>query len=548
MTMLLGGEPTTLTSVPRHWHGPLPSLSPIRQLPTRGGWAPVPAPLLHGGHPDLGVLIWVWLRLEFQDRSGQTNYQTMAAELGLDHLSNRVSANKISLAVQPLLGSWIIRKKLDSNTFTYRAVNIAPNDRYAVIRRGDLGMLTLQGAKKAKVSDIANFGRWQLECGRLGWTAEPTRLIADRWNVTHPTIRQSRDRLAALGLLEVVHRPGPPRLSDLIWLKELYNPHWAVPDAPIEVVDDPSPEAVSGWKDFDDSTAGEADPVGRFSVTGPEETLEDFRGLGRKDSGDSVGRISVTPIRNLTESLSDDLSELGGTSVPTLTSLPREMVDAPPPASSSEEHITGVEPADHRHTAARLIGRHRVLATAKPHFRTAMVKRLTAALEQGLAPGHADRALALVAEEAAFDAECLLLRRALQQAWTDQRVGMCADCGDLDRHSPGCSQFDFSWNVQAAPASDETPSDSRLSSAPADPLMLLLRRPVGDPDAMCDDTEILDWMTVQLARQIVDASDPEARLRTVWTRWRTNLRSSQRELLDRANEHVRYALNLRRVS
>ena len=451
MTMLLGGEPTGLASVPRHWRGPLPSLSPIRQLPTRGGYAQVPSALLHGGYPDLGVLTWVWLRLEFQDRSGQTNYQTMAVGLGLDHLSARVAANKFSLAVQPLLGSWIIRTKLDSNTFTYRAVNTAPNDRYAVIRRGDLGMLTLPGAKKAKVSDIANFGRWQLECGRLGWTAEPTRLIAKRWEVTHPTIRQSRDRLAALGLLEVESRPGATRLSDLIWLKELYNPHWAVPNAPIEVVDDPSPEAVSTWKDFDDSGVGETVPLGRFSVTGPAETLEDFRGLGRKDSDDSVGRIPVTPIRNLTESLSDDLSELGGTSVPTLTSLPRELVDAPPPASSSEEHITGVEPADHRHTAARLIGRHRVLAAAKPHFRTAMVKRLTAALEQGLAPGHADRALVLVAEEGAFDAECLLLQRALQQAWIDQRVGMCADCGDRDRHSPGCSQFDFSWDDCTTP-------------------------------------------------------------------------------------------------
>lgn len=69
MTMLLGGEPTGLASVPRHWRGPLPSLSPIRQLPTRGGYAQVPSALLHGGYPDLGVLIWVWLRLEFQGSS-----------------------------------------------------------------------------------------------------------------------------------------------------------------------------------------------------------------------------------------------------------------------------------------------------------------------------------------------------------------------------------------------------------------------------------------------------------------------------------------------
>ena len=146
-----------------------------------------------------------------------------------------------------------------------------------------------------------------------------------------------------------------------------------------------------------------------------------------------------------------------------------------------------------------------------------MVKRLTAALERGLAPGHADRALALVAEEGAFDAECLLLQRALQQAWTDQRVGMCADCGDLGRHSPGCSQFDFSWNAQASAAGDETPSARRVQGAPADPLSLLLQRPVGDPDALRDDAEIVDWMIVQLARQIADAPDRSAALRAVWT-------------------------------
>ena len=116
---------------------------------------------------------------------------------------------------------------------------------------------------------------------------------------------------------------------------------------------------------------------------------------------------------------------------------------------------------DHRHTAARLIGHHRVLAAAKPHFRTAMIKRLTAALEQGLAPGHADRALALVAEDSLLDAECLIVKQALQQAWIAQRVGMCADCGDRDRHSPGCPQFDFSWDDTAAGGDEPAQAASR---------------------------------------------------------------------------------------
>ena len=55
-------------------------------------------------------------------------------------------------------------------------------------------------------------------------------------------------------------------------------------------------------------------------------------------------------------------------------------------------------------------------------------------------------------------------------------------------------------------------------------------------------------MIVQLARQIAGAPDREATLRAVWARWRSKLKPAQRELLDHANEHVRYALDLRRVS
>jgi hypothetical protein len=208
--------------------------------------------------------------------------------------------------------------------------------------------------------------------------------------------------------------------------------------------------------------------------------------------------------------------------------------------------------ADHQQTAALLISRRPVLAAAKPHFRKAMVKRLAAALEQGLAPGHADRALSLVVEEGAFDAECMLLRRALQQAWTDQRVGMCADCGNLNRHAPGCSQFDFSWDDRTATEGhrNDAPTFSNRSLVDApDPIALLLQRPItDDPDQLSGDAEIVEWMTVQLAQQIAEASDREAMLRTVWARWRSKLKPAQRQLLDLANEHVHYALDLRRVS
>ena len=211
--------------------------------------------------------------------------------------------------------------------------------------------------------------------------------------------------------------------------------------------------------------------------------------------------------------------------------------------------MSGEREHAHRRTAARLIGHHRVLAAAKPHFRAAMIKRLTAAFEQGLAPGHADRALALIVEDSLLDAECLILKQALQPAWIAQRVGMCADCGDRNRHSPGCPQFDFSWDDTAAGGDERAQTASPIEGTVADPIALLLQRPVtDDPDSLHDDAEIVDWMTVQLARQIVDSPNRHAKLEAVWIRWRAKLPPNQRDLLDRAGEHVRYALALRRVS
>ena len=141
-------------------------------------------------------------------------------------------------------------------------------------------------AQNAEAVALAALRYLDLPVAELEGPAREVKLLSDH-----------RRDLARLGLLEVESRPGAARLSDLIWLKELYNPHWAVPNEPIEVVDDLSPEAVSSWKDFDDSGVGEAVPLGRFSVTGPEETLEGFRGLGRKDSGESYKEIDRLSIR-----------------------------------------------------------------------------------------------------------------------------------------------------------------------------------------------------------------------------------------------------------
>ncbi|HEY5784309.1 MAG TPA: hypothetical protein VIT65_06000 [Microlunatus sp.] len=554
MTLLIGGENTALAGVPKHWRGPLPDPFVTRMLKPKGSfYKKIPMSLLDGAAPDLGVMVWALLRLSFDGQANVGSYRMFAQCLNLDHLSDTAVDKRFGAALKPLLGTWINRKRLPDNSYRYEAAvpAAAASDRYAILRPSDVDLLAVtppKGLESIEVSDLVDFCRWQLECGRRGWTVDPLRNIADRWKVTHPTMARSRDRLAKLGLLKVVPRTGG-RFSDLIWLEELYNPHWQVPS----IIDEETDQDHAGHCLGDGTDAADLWKVnGRFLGKSATGSLENGAAFGRKTNGRSDGSSTAGPIQGIpTEYSTEDPTELGGTSVPTLTLLPRELADAPPPASSSEEHITGDRSADHRHTAARLIGRHRVLAAAKPHFRTAMLRRLTAALEQGLAPGHADRALVLVTEEGAFDAECLLLKQALQQAWIAQRVGMCADCGDRGRHSPGCSQFDFSWDVGIAAGGhrDNAPESSSPGLvAASDPIGLLLQRPVGDPDALRDDAEIVDWMIVQLARQIAGAPDREATLRTVWTWWRAKLHPDHRPLLDHANEHVRYALDQRRAS
>ena len=92
---------------------------------------------------------------------------------------------------------------------------------------------------------------------------------------------------------------------------------------------------------------------------------------------------------------------------------------------------------------------------------------------------------------------------------------------------------------RSAPVSTmETSAEPDVS----DPLATILARPVCDPDQVHGDTEVVEWMVVQLAHQIAAASDREATLRRVWLSWRARLPPGQRELADQAHEYVRYVL------
>ena len=550
MTLLAPREDAR-TGRSKHWRGPLPNRSNRMLQPKGGFYKKIPMSLLRGAAPDLGVMVWALLRISFDGQAKVASYRLFARCLNLDHLTDTAVEKRFGAALKPLLGTWIIRKRLPDNSYLYEArlPPEAASDRYAILRPSDIDLLDVpppRGIDRIDASDLAAFCRWQLECGRRGWTVDTLRNIAERWGVTHPTMAKSRDRLATLGLLKVVPRPGG-RFSDLIWLEEVYDPHWQVD----EVIQLHSTHETMAVDDAD--YPGEVWKVdGRLlgkqragcSVSQPP--------VGWKEDGRSGGKPVAVPIQGIpTEYLTEDPTDLGVTSVTPLKSATCELSDAPPAASSSEKRVVYEGTADHRHIAARLVRQHRVLAAAKPHFRTAMIKRLTSAFELGLAPGHVDRALALVAEDAILDAECLIVKQALQQAWVAQRVGMCADCGDRDRHSPGCPQFDFSWADEAtAPAiNGHRPAVRNPGTVAADPLAMLLHRPVTDsPDDLDDDAEVVEWMTVRLAQQIAAATDREATLRAVWARWRSALPPGRRDLLDHANEHVRYALNLRRVS
>lgn len=534
MTTTVRGRKTGVTAVPAYWRGPLPDLAVVRTLPDHRddrdgkrklrGYARVPMSLLHGGYQDLAVLIWAQLRLWFDGQSRNATYAGLAAALGQDLAALTTVEHRFGAAIKPLLGSWIHRIRVGPNLFAYQAVLPDKDERFALIRRADLRLLktTRDARNRVKPADIVDFARWQLECGRRGWTVETPPAIARRWKVTPATIRASRRRLETLGLLKVTRRVGQSQLSDIVWLQELYDPHWEVPSVEAEDQPERRGDRAKNPQSTSDSSEKKAAVAEEQNQQSPEQ---------KPDSP------------YLSESLADDLSDLGGTSVPPLGLVTREVRDAPPPASRGRDGIKTRDGGEAQQISVRLVRRHPVFARARPHFRAAVISRLAAALEAGLAPGLADRALARVAEEGVFDAECLLLARALQQARADQLAGMCGNCGgDQSHHRRGCAEFSGHWDHRPWPLPDE-PAPPPVE----DPLTILLQRPVPDLDPEEDATTI-EWLIVHFARQLVEVSDREARLRAIVLGLRTKARPGQRELIDQAAEHVRYALNRSQAS
>lgn len=208
-------SPTAVAVIASHWRGPLPDVSIRRRLEIKrssseveDAYAEVPASLVHGGYQGLGILIWAQLKLWFDDRGGETTYYELAEAPGVDSASPSVVNARLSIALEPMLGAWIERRP----------------ERRSMIRRWDLALLPSSVAARTQVkpADVAVFARWQQERGQRGWTAEPTKAIAECWPVTPATIRASRKRLEMLGRLQVVARDN--RLSELTWLRELYDP------------------------------------------------------------------------------------------------------------------------------------------------------------------------------------------------------------------------------------------------------------------------------------------------------------------------------------
>ena len=73
------------SGLPQRWRGDLPDPTVRRTLARVGDWVSVPAPLLCGGFPDLGVLVWALLRLSFGRKVGRASYSEFADRLGLQH-------------------------------------------------------------------------------------------------------------------------------------------------------------------------------------------------------------------------------------------------------------------------------------------------------------------------------------------------------------------------------------------------------------------------------------------------------------------------------
>ena len=296
----------------------------------------------------------------------------------MEQLSDTAMHKRFRAAVGPLLGTWIIRKRRPNNDCTYLAVipDGRDKERFAILRARDLDLLHVRpatGGDRCRPADLADFCRWQLECGRRGWTADPLRRIAERWSVGHTTLASSRDRLVGLGLLEVVQRSGR-RYSDLVWLKELYDPHWQVPSAP-----ELDAERVEATEARSDDLCPD---VGRSCVPISAGGVSGLPPVPSPPDGRSRDRISAGPIKYFNRVINRDLTDLGGTSVPPLGLVTREVRAAPPPASRLKNGIGDPHPAGPSNECPDGPPASGV-RQARPRFRAAVIARLTAALERG---------------------------------------------------------------------------------------------------------------------------------------------------------------------
>ena len=312
MTGGLRGRPTGPAGVPSGWCGPLPDLSVRRRLPVLDGYVAVPSELATGGFPDLGVLVWSLVRLSFDDRPGRTCYQELAEVLGLEPASAGAVEQRFRAALKPLLGTWLVRgDRDDDNVYRYRAVvPEGAGKRYAMLRRADFELLRTErdagAGPRLRVADLADFTRWQLECGQRGWTASSTAAIAAAWQVSVATVRRSRSALVAAHLLEVTSREGR-QIADIVWLKELFDPHWAVPSPPMHQ-DSSARRPLIG-------AANERSHPSEQDVSRRQKA-----GVARDKTQGLSATKSRGPIRELTGSaLPDDLAgSSAGTSVPTV--------------------------------------------------------------------------------------------------------------------------------------------------------------------------------------------------------------------------------------
>lgn len=197
--------------LPLHRKGRLPDPSAKRAQRAREGFGLVPAPLLHGGLPNPGVLVWPLLRLNFDDvqgersqphiarKAGEASCRAFADRPGLDGLSAGTAEQRFDAAVEPWLGSWILRRSLAGARSGYQAGDAARSHRARVRVSELLRLSDGDGRGRPDVPDLAGFYRWQLDCGSGGWTAAPLRRLAERWRVSQAAIGCSTDRLARLG-------------------------------------------------------------------------------------------------------------------------------------------------------------------------------------------------------------------------------------------------------------------------------------------------------------------------------------------------------------